>query len=92
MAAVAYPEAQSQTGSTDAVPASIAQKVLAAERVGEAPVLDGDVLNDMAWADAMPVSGFVQSTPNEGEPATERTEVRVIFTEDTVYFGVVCYT
>ena len=91
MAAVAYPEAQSQTGSTDAVPASIAQKVLAAERVGEAPVLDGDVLNDVAWADAMPVSGFLQSTPNEGEPATERTEVRVIFTEDTVYFGVVCY-
>jgi hypothetical protein len=91
MAAVAYPEAQSQTGSTDDAPASIAQKVLGAERVGEAPVLDGDVLNDMAWADAMPVSGFVQSTPNEGEPATERTEVRVIFTEDTVYFGVVCY-
>ena len=91
MTAVTYPEAQSQTGSTDAATASLVQKVLVAERSGEAPILDGDVLNDAAWADAMSVSGFLQSTPNEGEPATERTEVRVIFTEDTVYFGVVCY-
>jgi len=91
MTAVTYLEAQSQTGSTDAATASLVQKVLVAERSGEAPILDGDVLNDAAWADAMPVSGFLQSTPNEGEPATERTEVRVIFTEDTVYFGVVCY-
>ena len=91
MTALTYPEAQSQTGSTDAATASLVQKVLVAERSGEAPILDGDVLNDAAWADAMSVSGFLQSTPNEGEPATERTEVRVIFTEDTVYFGVVCY-
>ena len=91
MTAVTYPEAQSQTGSTDAATASLVQKVLVAERSGEVPILDGDVLNDAAWADAMSVSGFLQSTPNEGEPATERTEVRVIFTEDTVYFGVVCY-
>ena len=91
MTAVTYLEAQSQTGSTDAATASLVQKVLVAERSGEAPILDGDVLNDAAWADAMSVSGFLQSTPNEGEPATERTEVRVIFTEDTVYFGVVCY-
>ena len=91
MTAVTYLEAQSQTGSTDAATASLVQKVLVAARSGEAPILDGDVLNDAAWADAMSVSGFLQSTPNEGEPATERTEVRVIFTEDTVYFGVVCY-
>lgn len=89
--ASAYPEAQSQTGSTDNVQTSFVQKILTAERVGQVPVVDGDVLNDAAWSDAMPVSGFLQSTPNEGEPATERTEVRVIFTEDTVYFGVVCY-
>ena len=57
----------------------------------EAPVIDGDVLNDSIWDDAEVVSGFWQTAPDEGEPATERTEVRVIYTRDTLYFGVVCY-
>ena len=57
----------------------------------QAPNLDGNVLDDPAWAEVQPVSGFRQSAPDEGQPATERTEVRVVFTDDTVYFGVVCY-
>ena len=55
------------------------------------PRLDGDVLGDPAWADAVPATGFRQTAPDEGEAASERTEVRIIFTEDTIYFGVVCY-
>ena len=57
----------------------------------QAPRVDGNVLDDPAWAAAQPVSGFRQSAPDEGQPASERTEVRVVFTDDTVYFGVVCY-
>jgi hypothetical protein len=60
--------------------------------VQAAPVIDGDVLNDPAYADAMLATGFVQSRPFEGEPASERTEVRIVYTDDTIYFGVVCYT
>ena len=56
-----------------------------------APVLDGEVLNDPAWAEALPVTGFRQTTPDEGQPATERTEVRLVYTSDTLFFGVVCY-
>ena len=66
-------------------------KIADAMLVEEAPALDGDVLGDPAWASAEPVSGFVQSAPDEGRSATERTEVRVVFTNDTIYFGVVCY-
>ncbi|MEE2638529.1 MAG: carbohydrate binding family 9 domain-containing protein, partial [Acidobacteriota bacterium] len=55
------------------------------------PALDGNVLDDQAWATVEPVSGFRQSSPDEGQPATERTEVRVLFTDDAIYFGVVCY-
>ena len=55
------------------------------------PTLDGDVLGDPVWAAADPVSGFRQSAPDEGQPATERTEVRVVFTADTIFFGIVCY-
>lgn len=55
------------------------------------PVLDGDVLGDPAWAAIDPATGFVQITPNEGEPASEKTEVRVQYTGQTLYVGVVCY-
>ncbi len=27
----------------------------------------------------------------KGKPASERTEVRIVYTKDTLYFGVVCY-
>ena len=37
-------------------------------------------------------TGFVQSRPFEGQPASERTEVRIVYDADTIYFGIVCYT
>ncbi|MDP2320949.1 MAG: DUF5916 domain-containing protein [Acidobacteriota bacterium] len=66
-------------------------KVATAVRVTEAPTLDGDVLGDPAWHAATPITGFVQEQPNEGQPASEKTEVRVIYTADTLYVGVVLY-
>ena len=62
-----------------------------AVRVEAAPLLDGNVLDDPAWDTAPPATGFRQTAPDEGQPASERTEVRVVFTDDTIYFGVVCY-
>ncbi len=59
--------------------------------VDQAPAIDGDILGDPAWAAVEPLSGFRQSAPDEGQPASERTEVRVVFTEDTIYFGVVLF-
>ena len=61
-------------------------------RVATAPRIDGEVLSDPAYADAVLATGFVQSRPFEGEPASERTEVRIVYTGDTLYFGIVCYT
>ena len=66
-------------------------KTISAVVVEQPPALDGDVLNDPVWAAATPVSGFRQTAPDEGRPATERTEVRMVFTDDTIYVGVVCY-
>ena len=37
---------------------------------------------------APPIDGFRQEQPDEGQPASERTEVRVVFTADTLYIGV----
>ena len=71
--------------------AQTSAKLASAISVEAAPTLDGDVLGDPVWAAAEPVSGFRQSAPDEGQPATERTEVRVVFTADTIFFGIVCY-
>jgi hypothetical protein len=62
-----------------------------AVRVDEGPALDGDVLGDSAWQKAVVASAFWQEQPDEGQPASERTEVRIVYTADTIYVGVVCY-
>ena len=56
---------------------------------GEASVLRVDgLLDETAWRDAPMASGFRQQEPFEGEPATEITEVRVLFDDATLYIGV----
>jgi hypothetical protein len=61
-----------------------------AVRVERAPKLDG-TLDDPLWQSAKVISDFRQQEPNEGEPATEKTEVRILFTRHAVYFGIHCY-
>ena len=68
-----------------------APKVVSAAPAEQPPALDGNVLDDPAWATAAAASGFRQTAPDEGQPATERTEVRIIFANGTLYVGVVCY-
>ncbi len=71
---------------------SLSEKPTAsAVHVQEAPRVDGDVLNDPAWAGIESVEGFWQITPNEGEPSTERTVVKIAYTASTLYFAVICY-
>ena len=65
--------------------------VAAAVQVEEPPVLDGEVASDPAWAVAVPTSLFTQTTPFEGQPASERTVIRIVYTLDTLYFGIICY-
>ena len=46
---------------------------------GESIMLDGR-LDEPAWTRAEPAGDFVQIDPDNGQPATERTEVRILFT------------
>jgi hypothetical protein len=57
---------------------------------GEGPVIDGNV-TEAEWALAPPFTAFVQQEPNEGEPATERTEVRFLIDRQHLYVAVICY-
>jgi hypothetical protein len=54
------------------------------------PIRLDAVLSEPAWATARPIGPLVQREPREGAPATEETEVRVLFTSDALYFGIVC--
>ena len=55
------------------------------------PVIDGEVLADTAWGGVTPTSGFSQVRPDEGQPATQKTEVFIGYTDDSLYIGVVAY-
>jgi hypothetical protein len=59
--------------------------------LSDAPQIDGQVLGDAAWLGAKATTGFWQIRPDEGRPATQRTEVFVGFTDKALYIGVVCY-
>src|SRR5262245_30669091 len=54
------------------------------------PVIDGAV-TDESWSRVEPFNTFTQQDPIDGAPATERTEVRVLFDETHVYLVVVCF-
>ncbi len=64
-------------------------RLVAAERSGPI-VLDGR-LDEAAWAAATPATGFRQNEPNEGEPATQPTEVRVLYDDVALYIGARMY-
>ena len=51
------------------------------------PSIDG-VLNDEAWKGAAVIDSFTQQEPADGQPATERTEVRVLYDANRLYIGV----
>jgi uncharacterized protein DUF5916/cellulose/xylan binding protein with CBM9 domain len=64
------------------------ERTAAATRAAGPIALDGQ-LDEAAWQVPPVATGFIQSEPREGEPATFDTEVRVVYDEEAIYFGVV---
>jgi len=52
-----------------------------------APVQVDGVLDEAVWASAPPATGFRQQKPDEGQPATQNTEVRFAYDADALYIG-----
>lgn len=71
-------------GSQEAAPPT-----LFAVRVDKPPVLDGS-LDEAAWAQAAPFSGFKMVFPNPGQEPTESTELRILIDGSFLYIGVYC--
>lgn len=78
-----------QTGArgttATAAPATARLRLVAHET--HSPIRIDGLLDEAAWRAAQPASGFVQSEPRTGEPASEQTEVRVLFDATTLYIG-----
>ena len=49
--------------------------------------VDGD-LRDGAWRGAAVLTGFTQYDPIEGSPASERTEIRMLMSDEALYFAI----
>jgi hypothetical protein len=61
-----------------------------AVRTVETPVVDGH-LDESVWRTAPAIQGFVQRVPSDGAPASERTELRLLYDEEALYVGAWLY-
>ena len=56
-------------------------------KISERITIDGRI-DEPAWAQAAVASGFIQNEPREGAPASEQTEIRILYDQDNLYFAV----
>lgn len=61
----------------------------AALRQGEVTI-DGRI-DEAAWAAATPITELTQSTPEEGQPATQKTEIRILYDATAIYVAARMY-
>lgn len=71
-----------RTGATSERPTVTATRLNA----GEALMVDGN-LDEAVWKRAQPATDFKQFDPKNGEPATEPSEIRIVFDRDNLYIG-----
>ncbi len=69
---------------------STTQSTIKAIRIENPPLIDGFV-NDEVWKKAFVVDDFKQREPNEGAPASEKTEFLTCYDENNIYFGIKCW-
>lgn len=85
-----FPGAPSHVVAALYPPADTERYRAIAVRASTRPFLDG-VLDDPVWQDAIPFGELFQSERRVGQPASERTEVRVLYDAHNLYFGIRAY-
>lgn len=66
------------------------KRTLEAVKVTQAPKIDG-TLDDAAWKDVPVATDFIESYPNFGQKASQKTEVKVIYDNSAIYVGAMLY-
>lgn len=67
-----------------------ANKEIKALKTQEAIKIDGS-LNEKDWSQAQVIDDFMQQYPDEGQPLSERTEVRVLYDTERLYIAFDCF-
>ena len=87
--ALASPVALHGQGEAPQTPAG-GQLFAVAVPVAEAPEIDG-VMDEAFWESIPPITDFRQRVPVDGGPPSERTEVRIAYDQEAIYFGLKLY-
>jgi hypothetical protein len=67
------------------------ERVIPATKVHQqAPVIDG-ILNAEEWKQSPVATNFIQNFPAYGLPASQRTDVRILYDNDAIYIGAYLY-
>lgn len=66
------------------------QQTIRAVKTFEAPRIDGS-LDDAAWKIAPVATDFITNTPVYGKPASQKTEVRVLYDNSAIYIAAYLY-
>ena len=95
LVAMTPPGAAAQSAEPTAFPSSTRPVAAtapraAAVRTAAAPAIDGR-LDDAAWKNAPVITLFLQRDPDEGQPASEATEVRIAYDDEAMYVGARMY-
>ena len=75
-----------QFGGASAAGALAGRPSVQPPRTQAPPIVDGR-LDDAVWQDAALITEFVQRQPQDGAPATEKTEVYVAYDSANIYLG-----
>ncbi|MDF2774283.1 MAG: hypothetical protein K0S86_3783 [Geminicoccaceae bacterium] len=82
--------ASAQTVATGQSYEGTGRPAVAIPRIAADVTVDGS-LTEPAWGQAARLTGFQQYQPADGRPAEERTEGRVFYSQDAIYFGILAY-
>jgi Domain of unknown function (DUF5916)/Carbohydrate family 9 binding domain-like len=77
-------------GSTLAAAQEVPQLTVGHLATDARPEIDGRV-EEMIWSTVEPYSTFTQQEPDDGRPATERTEIRFLLDARNLYVGVISF-
>lgn len=66
------------------------QKTIDAHRIHSKITIDGE-LSEEEWKTAKTATDFIQSSPNVGVSASQKTEVRILYDDFNVYIAATCY-
>ncbi len=78
----AVPAAAARDPRPEATPAPTVEAARA-----KGPIAVDGRLDEPAWAGVAPFDDFTQRDPSEGQPASERTELRLLYDDDALYVG-----